>query len=146
MQFRTQRGNLLTLCERKTRFTVAAPLKTKTAGETDTMLRTILGSLPQPARQTITFDNGSEFTLHRNLTQSLAIETFFCDPHSPWQRGTIENTNGIIRRDMPRKTQISDYTARDIDELAWAINSTPRKCLGFQTPAEAFLKNLNRCT
>jgi IS30 family transposase len=146
MQFRIQRGNLLTLCERKTRFTVAAPLKTKTAEETDTMLRRILGALPQPARQTITFDNGSEFTLHRNLTQSLAIETFFCDPHSPWQRGTIENTNGIIRRDMPRKTQISDDTARDIDELAWAINSTPRTCLAFQTPAEAFLKNLNRCT
>ncbi len=146
MQFRTQRGNLLTLCERQSRFTFAAPLKTKTAEETDWMLRTILGSLPQPARRSITFDNGSEFTLHHNLTDSLAIETFFCDPHSPWQRGTIENTNGIIRRDMPRKTQVSDYSARDIDELAWAINSTPRKCLGFKTPAETFLENLNRCT
>jgi IS30 family transposase len=146
MQFRTQRGNLLTLCERKTRFTVATPLKTKTAEETDRMLRSILGSLPQPARRTITFDNGSEFALHHNLTKALATEAFFCDPHSPWQRGTIENTNGIIRRDMPRKTQISNYTARDIDELAWAINSTPRKCLGFQTPAETFLENLNRCT
>ena len=146
MQFRTQRGNLLTLCERKTRFTVAAPLKTKTAEETDTMLRTILAPLPQPARRTITFDNGPEFALHRNLMKALAIQAFFCDPHSPWQRGTIENTNGIVRRDMPRKTQVSNYTGRDIDELAWAINSTPRKCLGFKTPAETFLENLNRCT
>ena len=63
-----------------------------------------------------------------------------------WQRGTIENTNGIIRRDMPRKTQVSNYTARDIYELAWAINSTPRKCLGVKPPAETFLENLNRCT
>ena len=146
MQFRTQRGNLLTLCERKTRFTVAAPLKTKTAEETDRTLRRMLGSLPRPARRTVTFDNGSEFALHHNLTKALATEAFFCDPHSPWQRGTIENTNGIFRRDMPRKTQISDYTARDVDELAWAINSTPRKCLDFQTPAETFLENLNRCT
>jgi len=146
MQFRTQRGNLLTLCERKTRFTVAAPLKTKTAAETDAMLRRILGSLPQPARRTITFDNGSEFALHHNLMEALATEAFFCDPHSPWQRGTIENTNGIFRRDMPKKTHVTNYTARDIEELAWAINSTPRKCLEFQTPAETFLENLNRCT
>ena len=146
MQFRTQRGNLLTLCERKTRFTVATPLKTKTAEETERALRAILGSLPPPARRTITFDNGSEFALHRNLTKALPTEAFFCDPHSPWQRGTIENTNGIFRRDMPRKTQISNYSHRDIDELAWAINSTPRKCLDFKTPAETFLENLNRCT
>ena len=146
MQFRTQRGNLLTLCERKTRFTVAAPLKTKTAAETDAMLRRILGSLPQPARRTITFDNGSEFALHHNLMEALATEAFFCDPHSPWQRGTIENTNGIFRRDMPKKTHVTNYTARDIEELAWAINSTPRKCLEFKTPAETFLENLNRCT
>ena len=69
-------------------------------------------------------------------------EAFFCDPHSPWQRGTIENTNGIFRRDMPRKTDITNYSAQDIADLAWAINQTPRKCLGFKTPAEAFLKNL----
>ena len=59
------------------------------------------------------------------------------------QRGAIENTNGIIRRDMPRKTDITNYTLDDINELTWAINSTPRKCLGFKTPAEAFLENMN---
>ena len=64
------------------------------------------------------------------------MQTFFCDPHTPWQRGTIENTSGIIRRDMPRRTEITDYTAQEIDELTWAINSTPRKRLGFKTPAE----------
>ena len=71
------------------------------------------------------------------------VRLVFCDPHSPWQRGAIENTNGIIRRDMPRKTDIENYTLDDINELTWAINSTPRKCLGYKTPAEAFLENMN---
>ena len=146
MQFRTQRGNLLTLCERKTRFTFTAPLPNKQAETTDDALREILCSLPEPARRSVTFDNGSEFALHQNLNAELATQTYFCDPHSPWQRGTIENTNGLLRRDMPRKTNLHDYTARDIDDLAWAINSTPRKSLGFKTPAEAFLENLRCCT
>jgi IS30 family transposase len=145
MQFRTQRGNLLTLCERKTRFTFTAPLPSKQAETTDDALRKILGPLPEPARRSVTFDNGSEFALH-DLNAELATQTYFCDPHSPWQRGTIENTNGLLRRDMPRKTNLHDYTARNIDDLTWAINSTPRKSLGFKTPAEAFLENLRCCT
>jgi len=92
---------------------------------------------------TITFDYGGEFANHSQLEDELGISTYFCDPHAPWQRGLIENTNGILRRDMPRKTDISNYTARDIDEKTWAVNSTPRKCLGYKTPVEAFLKNIN---
>ncbi|MFP6772367.1 MAG: IS30 family transposase, partial [Alphaproteobacteria bacterium] len=65
-----------------------------------------------------------------------------CDPHSPWQRGAIENTNGVIRRDMPSKTDMADYTEGDIDDIMWAVNSKPRKCLGYRTPAEAFLEIL----
>ena len=66
--------------------------------------------------------------------------------HSPWQRGPIENTNGIFRRDMPRETDLPNCSARDFADLAWATNSNPRKCLGFQTSAEAFLDNIDRCT
>ena len=143
MQFRTQRGNLLTLCERKTRFTVTAPLKTKTAAETGKVLRRIFRDMPNQMKQSVTFDNGGEFAEHQALKGQAGIQAFFCDPHSPWQRGAIENTNGIIRRDMPRKTDITNYTLDDINELTWAINSTPRKCLGFKTPAEAFLENMN---
>ena len=146
MQFRTQRGNLLTLCERKTRFTLTATLKTKEAAETSTAIIKVLGALPQGARKTVTFDNGGEFAQHQRLEAALGIVAYFCDPHSPWQRGTIENTNGILRRDMPRKTDITNYTARDIDDITWAVNSTPRKCLGYKTPAEAFLENLRCCT
>ena len=143
MQFlRTQRGNLLTLCERKTRFTVTSPLKTKTAVETSTVLRRIFREIPEPAKLSVTFDNGGEFAEHEALASEVGVKAFFCDPHSPWQRGTVENTNGIIRRDMPRKTDIGNDTPNDIDELTWAINSTPRKCLGFTTPAEAFFNSL----
>ena len=146
MQFRTQRGNLLTLCERKTRFTLTAPLKTKLAAETGTEIIKVLGALPQGARKTVTFDNGGEFAQHQRLEAALGIVVYFCDPHSPWQRGTIENTNGILRRDMPRKTNITNYTVQDISDITWAINATPRKCLGYKTPAEAFLENLRCCT
>ena len=142
VQFRTQRGNLLTLLERKTRFTVSAPLKTKT----EQVLTAELEDLPPEALQSVTFDNGSEFALHQKMEKALGAKVYFCDPHSPWQRGAIENTNGLFRRDMPRKTDITDYTARDIDDITWAINSTPRKCLGYKTPAEAFIENLSCCT
>jgi IS30 family transposase len=142
MQFRTQRGNLLTLCERKTRFLITAPLKTKTALETGNVLRDIFHHLPEVAKHTVTFDNGGEFSEHEKLTSETGVQAFFCDPHSPWQRGAIENTNGVVRRDMPRKTDMADYSEGDINDLMWAINSTPRKCLGYQTPAEAFLENL----
>jgi IS30 family transposase len=142
MQFRTQRGNLATLCERKTRFSLAAPLKSKKADETRTVLERLLAPLPAAARRSLTFDRGTEFAEFRALETHLSLLTYFCDPHSPWQRGTIENTNGLYRRDMPRKTDITNYTAQDIEDLTWALNSTPRKCLGFKTPAEAFLQNL----
>lgn len=144
MQFRIQRGNLLTIVERMTRFTLAAPLKSKTAAETGDAVGRALDPLPRAARQTITFDNGGEFADHQGLERRIGIRTFFCDPHAPWQRGTIENTNGLLRRDMPRKTDITGYNARDIADIVWALNSTPRKCLGFKTPAEAFLENINR--
>ncbi len=146
MNFKTQKGNLLTLMERKTRFTFTASLQTKTAAETAQNIQEKLSILPASALKTITFDNGGEFAHFAKIEDVLDIETYFCDPHSPWQRGGIENTNGIFRRDMPRKTDIKDYTEQDIDDITWNLNTTPRKCLGFRTPAEAFIENLQNCT
>ena len=146
MQFRTQRGNLLTVCERKSRFILTFPLQTKTADETGEAVIKLLRNLPRAARKSITYDNGGEFARHADMEAALNMPVYFCDPHSPWQRGSIENANGILRRDLPRKTDITNYTVRDISEITWAINSTPRKCLGFKTPAEAFLQNLQCCT
>jgi IS30 family transposase len=67
---------------------------------------------------------------------------FFCDPHSPWQRGEIENANGLLRRDLSRKTRLDDYTDDNIDDIVWNLNSTSRRCLGYKTPFEAFAANL----
>ncbi len=70
------------------------------------------------------------------------MRAYFCDPHSPWQRGSIENANGLLRRDLPRKTSLGDYTDDDIDDVIWNLNATPRKCLAYRTPIEAFAANL----
>ena len=146
LQFRTQRGQLLTLCERQTRLTLAAPLPSKTAVATAATLCGTFAALPEAARRSITFDNGPEFARHQKLREDLAMQSFFCDPHSPWQRGSIENANGLLRRDLPRKTDLSDYSDQDIHDIVWAINTTPRKCLGFLSPAEAFIHQLRCCT
>ena len=146
MQFRTQRGNLVTLVERQTRLTLAAGLPSKTAEATAAKLTDIFSGLPEPARRSITFDNGSEFAQHQKLETELGMLTFFCDPHSPWQRGSIENANGVLRRDLPRKTEFTDYSDQDIQDIVWANNTTPKKSLGFLTPAEAFLHQLRCCT
>ncbi len=146
MQFRTQRGNLVTLVERQTRLTLASGLPSKTAAATAAKLTNIFCDLPEAARRSITFDNGSEFAHHQKLERDLGMMTFFCDPHSPWQRGAIENANGVLRRDLPRKTEFTDYSEQDIQDIVWANNTTPRKCLGFLTPVEAFLHQLRCCT
>ena len=146
MQFRTQRGNVLTLVERKTGLTLASGLPSKTAEATAAKLTALLAVLPEAARRSITFDNGSEFAQHQKLERGLGLLTFFCDPHSPWQRGSIENANGLLRRDLPRKTELSDYSEQDIQDIVWANNTIPRKRLGYLTPAEAFLHQLGCCT
>lgn len=146
MQFRTQRGNLLTAVERKTGLILATGLPRKTAEATAASLTGLLEGLPVAARRSITCDNGSEFAEHKKLERDLGIPTFFCDPHSPWQRGSIENANGLLRRDLPRKTELADYTEQDIQDIVWANNATPRKRLGYLTPADAFLHQLRCCT
>ena len=146
MQFRTQRGNLLTAVERKTGLTLATGLPSKTAEATAASLTDLFSDLPVAARRSITCDNGSEFAEHKKLERDLGILTFFCDPHSPWQRGSIENANGVLRRDLPRKTDLTDYSEQDIRDIVWANNTTPRKRLGYLTPAEAFLHQLRCCT
>ncbi len=146
MNLRTPKSNLLTLMERKTRFTLTASLQTKTAAETAQNIQERLADLPSEALKTITFDNGGEFAHFAEIEDVLDIEAYFCNPHSPWQHGGMENTNGIIRRDMPRKTDIKDDSDQDIDDITWNLNTTPRKSLGFRTPAEAFFHNLQNCT
>jgi len=142
VHFRRQCDILLTLQERKTRLTLARRLLSKDAELTASAIVAELGALPAKARRTITHDNGGEFARHATVTTATGVRAFFCDPHSPWQRGGIENANGLLRRDLPRKTRLDGYTDDDIDDIIWNLNSTPRKCLGYKTPIEAFAANL----
>jgi IS30 family transposase len=143
MHFRRQKDILLTLQERCSRLTLAGRLHSKDATDTADAIIDKLAALPATAVQTITYDNGGEFARHQRVKDAIGLRAFFCDPHSPWQRGGIENANGRIRRDLPRKTRLTDYSDPDIDDIVWMLNSTPRKCLGFQTPIEAFAQNLS---
>jgi IS30 family transposase len=97
--------------------------------------------LPAPWRQTVTFDNGTEFARHYDL-HPLAIETFFCDTHSPWQKGGVENAIGRLRRSLPRKTDLATLPDDHFTALLQAYNNTPRKCLDYQTPAEIFWNHM----
>ena len=112
--------------------------RSKAAEPVARRLTALFSALPKPLRRTITFDNGTEFARHYRLTDRLHMATFFCEPHAPWQKGGVENAIGRMRRTLPRKTDLATMTERDLDALVAAYNDTPRKCLGFRTPAEAF--------
>src|SRR6184192_1456057 len=131
---------LLVLHERQTRFNmVHQPLDRKAVRTARTIGRQ-LGKLPQAMRKTVSFDNGNEFAEHHRLHQTLGVQTFFCDPHSPWQKGGVENSIGRLRRSLPRKTDLKLLTVADLKRHVQRLNDTPRKCLDFKTPAEAFSK------
>ena len=132
---------ILTLHERCSRILLAARPDNKTADLIADHLERILDPLPEQMRRTITFDNGTEFARHHRL-HTLGLETFFCDPHAPWQKGGIENAIGRLRRTLPRKTDLATITDRRFNTLLRAYNCTPRKCLDFKTPAELFLNQL----
>ena len=100
-------------------------------------------TLDRRLRKTITFDNGTEFAQHHILADELGIRTFFCDPHSPWQKGAIENAIGRLRRPLPRSTNLNTVDDQLLEACVAAYNNTPRKCLGFRSPAEVFLKLLH---
>jgi IS30 family transposase len=140
MLFSKYGQNLLVLHERQTRFTIVDHPADRKAAITAAAITESLARLPQAMRKTISFDNGTEFAEHYRLHAPLGVQTFFCDPHSPWQKGGIENTIGRLRRALPRKTDLDTLTATDLDCQVQKLNNTPRKCLGFKTPAEAFDK------
>jgi IS30 family transposase len=133
---------VLTVHERKTRILFAARRRNKAAKPIARRLGALFESLPKPLRRTVTFDNGTEFAHHHELHR-LAIKTFFCDPHAPWQKGGIENAIGRMRRFLPRKTALATLPTKRFDAVIRAYNNTPRKCLDFRTPAEAFAKVLH---
>lgn len=129
--------------ERTSRIAIVVRPPSLKAEPTAIALAAILRPMPPAMRRTITFDNGTEFARHHRLTRQLGIETYFCDTHSPWQKGGVENAIGRLRRSLPRSTDLDSLSNPALDKLVARYNNTPRKCLGFQTPAEAFLKPLH---
>ena len=130
--------------ERKSRAVLSARQSGKAALPTAQRLLAWLEAIDPQLRKTITFDNGTEFAQHFMLVDRLGLQTFFCDPHSPWQKGTVENAIGRLRRFLPRNTNISNIDDDDFNACICAYNNTPRKCLGFQTPTEVLLAQLLR--
>ena len=131
-----QTGNLVTLVERSTRFTLVGHTQTKEAKEVSEAILELFSRLPSRARQSLTLDNGKEFARHEEIARELSEGAFFAYPYHSWERGTNENTNGLIRRLYPKKSSfagIGDEELRCIDHY---LNDRPRKCLGWMTPRE----------
>jgi len=121
------------LVERASRYTLLSRLHNQTAQETCTTLVKRLAAMPHLS---VTGDNGSENAEHGSLSQQLSIPFYFCHPYHSWEKGTVENTNGLIRRYLPRQTDLHTVDQRDLDAIAHELNCRPRKCLGFRTPFE----------
>lgn len=138
MLFRTYGQALLITHERSSRFTIITRQPSKAAMPVLESLNRRLGGLPRQLRRSIAFDNGTEFAYHHRLADQLGIQTFFCDPHAPWQKGGVENAIGRLRRPLPRKADLATITQEQLDQLAERYNQTPRKCLGYRTPKEVF--------
>jgi len=143
MAFMKNSKHILVLRERKTMFTLSIKLNQKKAPEAAQAIINLMKDLPPESRKTITFDNGGEFAHHKDVCEALKLSSYFCDAYASWQKGGIENTNGRLRRDLPRNTNIQAMQKEDFDETLENYNSTPRKKLMWKTPLEAFTKNLN---
>ena len=131
---------LVTLVERKTRFTVA----TKAANKTARAVTDAICDYLKPYRDrvlTLTYDNGREFAYHEEIARELTAEGFFAHPYHSWERGLNENTNGLIRQYVPKGKDIDDLNDEDVAEIIEKINMRPRKCLGFKTPNQLFLQH-----
>ena len=141
------RSAIATLVERTSRFLVMVPLPDgHKAPVVRSAIVAALESLPDAAVKTLTWDQGTELTQHREIAAASGIDIFFCEPHSPWQRGTNENTNGLIRQYFPKSTDLNQHSANRIAEVAAELNDRPRKTLGMRTPQEIFNDDRTRPT
>ena len=141
MLFSTYGQAILAIQERTSRLLLMTRQPSKAAQPVIEQLTAWLEPMGEDICKTLTFDNGTEFALHYRLNK-LGIKTYFCDTHSPWQKGGIENAIGRMRRPLPRKTDISVMDPDTLTGYVAAYNNTPRKCLGFKTPAQAFLSQV----
>ena len=154
------RSAIGTLVERSSRFTMllhlppmdghrqaprvhnGAPLAGHGAEAVRDAIAASIVTLPEQLRRSLTWDQGAEMAQHAQLSVDTGVAVYFCDPHSPWQRGTNENTNGLLRQYFPKGTDLARHSRDDLDAVALALNTRPRKTLRWRTPAEALDEHL----
>jgi IS30 family transposase len=130
--------HIATLVERHSRFTMLVKVNGKDTASVVTALTKQVRKLPAELRRSLTWDRGMELAEHKRFTVATNVQVYFCDPQSPWQRGTNENTNGLLRQYFPKGTDLSQYSQVDLNKIALRLNQRPRKTLGFHTPAAKF--------
>lgn len=134
------------LVERSSRLVLLAKMDDATAASALKAFTAKLRSIAAPLRQSLTYDQGREMVRHGQLTEQTGVAVYFCDPHSPWQRGTCENTNGLIRQYLPKGTDLSVHSQRDLDAIADSLNSRPRATHNFNSPINVFASYLQHAT
>ena len=136
------RSSVGTLVERKTRFVVLCKMNGNGAEAVLDSFSRQMKRLPATLRKSMTYDRGTEMACHPELARRLKIDIWFCDPHAPWQRGSNENTNGLLRQFMPKGTDLSHASQTRLNDVANLMNNRPRKTLGWRTPAEAMAEEI----
>src|ERR1700674_2666751 len=131
----SRNSHIVTLVERHSRFAMLIKVPSKDTAVVVTALSRHIRKLPATLRRSLTWDRGLEMAKHKDFTVATNVQVYFCDPQSPWQRGTNENTNLLLRQYFPRGTDLSGYSQAQLDQVALRLNQRPRKTLGFQTPA-----------
>lgn len=138
------KANLTSLVERRSRYMLLIRNPSRHSSGVMAGIEHCLRPLPPTLRQTITFDRGTEFSGFRTLKSSLGVEAYFCKPSAPWQKGSVENGNGRLRRFLPLDTDLADVPDEQLQAVAERLNQTPRKCLGFRTPHEVLSEQIVR--
>ena len=132
----TRNSHVATLVERHSRFCMLVKVSGKETATVVAALSRHVRKPPATLRRSLTWDRGLEMAQHKSFTMATQVQVYFCDPQSPWQRGSNENTNGLLRQYLPKKEDLSCYSQSELDEIALRLNQRPRKTLGFQTPAD----------
>ena len=131
-----------TLVERSSRLVMLARMEGSTAQAALEGFTEAINRVHEPMRKSLTYDQGKEMSRHKDLTERTGVTVYFADPHSPWQRGSNENTNGLLRQYLPKGTDLSGFTQDDLDAIAFKLNSRPRKVHGFRSPLEVYAELL----
>ncbi len=129
-------SHIATLVERQSRFTMLVKVNGKTSPEVVKALIKQVRHLPRELKKSLTWDRGLEMAHHKDFSIATNVDVYFCDPRSPWQRGTNENTNRLLRQYLPKRSNLSEHSQADLNKIALRLNQRPRKTLGFRCPAD----------